>query len=163
MSICLEKGALIVVLPSMRQMTHLGEGLPRGPGVGGNYTVNYKINFIQWNFQRFSLDFKSTFHWLLQFYCITRKLHISEYVSEHFLEKLAFLCWETLKILLFHRYFSAIFRYFSKFFQSISTSHFGTIQIHVWFHTPNERCIFSIQWLVVMLTPVVVKWWATSM
>ena len=76
-------------------------------------------------------------------------MSISEYVCENLFEELAFLCRETfenlfkpvkfLKRLLFYRYFSVIFQSFLKFFQSISTSHSGTIQIHACFHTPNER------------------------
>ena len=42
------------------------------------------MNFIQENCRRFSLYFKSTFHSLLQVYCITQKMHISQ--------ELAFLC-----------------------------------------------------------------------
>ena len=88
---------------------------------------------------------------------------------KNFLEELAFLCRETfkkllqpvafLKALLFHRYFSAIFRSFLKFFQSsISACHSGTIQIHACFNTPNERRRFSTQQLVVtLIPPVVVK------
>ena len=55
-------------------------------------------------------------------------MHVSEYVSEKFLEELAFLCRETfekllqpvtyLKMLLFHRYFSAIFDPFQTFFSA---------------------------------------------
>ena len=92
-----------------------------------------------------------------------KKIHISEYVSEIFLEVLVFLCFEKLsqpvillKMLLFHRHFSVIFLCFSKFFQSISTSHFSTIQIDACFYTPNERCSFLTQQLVVTLIPLVV-------
>ena len=45
------------------------------------------MNFIQ-------DSFKSTIHWLLQVYCITQKMYISEYVSKAFLEELTFLCRE---------------------------------------------------------------------
>ena len=53
---CLEGGA--------NDLSRGRKALPGGPEVVGNYTVqiNYKMNFIQDSFQRFSLDFKSTFH-----------------------------------------------------------------------------------------------------
>ena len=42
------------------------------------------MNFIQDSCQRFSLHFKSTFHWLLQVYCITQKIYIcQELQSSH--------------------------------------------------------------------------------
>ena len=40
--------------------------------------INYKMNFVQDSCQRFSLYFKSTFHWMLHVYCITQKMHISQ-------------------------------------------------------------------------------------
>ena len=40
---------------------------------GGTIQINYKMNFIQDSCQRFSLHFESTFHRLLQAYCITHK------------------------------------------------------------------------------------------
>ena len=55
------------------------------------------MNFIDNSCQRFSLLFKSTFHWLLQVYCITQKMHISQ---------LAFL-WVTFQC--HDTYFSCVF------------------------------------------------------
>ena len=87
-----------------------------------------------------------TFHWLLQVHCIAQKMHISEYICKNFLEELTFLCRGTfekllqtvafLHMLLFHRlllHFQILFQ----LFQSISTSHFGTIKIQACFYKPN--------------------------
>ena len=57
--------------------------------------------------------------------------------------------------------FSILFRILPLYFSKLLC----TIQFHACFYTPNERCKFLSQWLVVMLLipPVVVKWWATPM
>ena len=57
-------------------MTYLGEGRVclRDQGKCETTQVNYKINFIQDSCERFSLHF----HWLLQVYCVTEKMHISQ-------------------------------------------------------------------------------------
>ena len=39
----------------------------------GNIQINCKVNFIQDSYRRFSIHFKSTFHWLLKVNCITKK------------------------------------------------------------------------------------------
>ena len=52
--------------------------LPEGQGVGQTMQINYKMNLIQDSCQRLSLNFNSTFHWLLQVYCIKQKMHISQ-------------------------------------------------------------------------------------
>ena len=108
-------------------------------GQGKTIQINYKLNFIQESSQRFSLQFQQ----LLQFYCITHKIDFSEHVCGNVIEELVFLYRETfdkllqcvtfLKMLFFHKYFSALFRSFSNFFQSISTSHSGAIQVHAYF------------------------------
>ena len=49
------------------------KGLPGDQG-----QINYNMNFIQDSCQRFSLPFKSIFQWLLQVYCVTQKMHISQ-------------------------------------------------------------------------------------
>ena len=73
--------------------------LPGGAGVGGNCTDELQNKFYPINFERFFLHFKSKFHWLLQFYCITQN------VCENFSKKLAFLCRET-----FEKVFSIHFK-----------------------------------------------------
>ena len=40
--------------------------------------INYEKNFIHNSCQKCSLHFKSSIHWLLQVYCITRKMHFSQ-------------------------------------------------------------------------------------
>ena len=57
-------------------MTYFGEGV--------TIQINYKIKLIQDSCQQFSLQFMNNFHWLLQVYCITQEMHISQ--------ELAFLC-----------------------------------------------------------------------
>ena len=39
------------------------------------------IKWISSKLSRLSLHFKSTFHWLLQVYCITQKMHISQVLA----------------------------------------------------------------------------------
>ena len=136
-----EGGAFEVVLPGKRanQLPQGRKSLPGRTRVEETIQINYKINFIQESFQRFSLHFQQ----LLQFCCITHKMHFSEHVCGNVLEELVFLYRESfhnilqyitfLKMLFFHKYFSAIFRSFSNFFQSISTSHSGVIQVHTCF------------------------------
>ena len=62
------------------QMTYLGEGRVclGDQGYGETIQTDYRMNFIQGCCQRFSLHFNSTLHWLLQVYCITQKIHISQ-------------------------------------------------------------------------------------
>ena len=47
-------------------------------GKGKIIKINYEKNFIHNSCQKCSLHFKSSLHWLLQVYCITRKMHISQ-------------------------------------------------------------------------------------
>ena len=47
-------------------------------GKGKIIKINYEKNFIHTSCQKCSLHFKSSLHWLLQVYCITRKMHISQ-------------------------------------------------------------------------------------
>ena len=60
------------------QMTYLGEERVclGDHELGKTVQINYKMNFIQDNSQKFSLHFKSTFHWLLQVHCTTIKMDI---------------------------------------------------------------------------------------
>ena len=136
--------------------------------------INYKINFIQQYFQKFSLHFKRTFLWLLPFYYITQKMHIFEYVCENFLEKLTFLCRETFKELLqvviflnmplFHRCFSANFSILFKVFSF-------RFNKSLWYYS-NSCMLLYTKWKmeifdpiarVTLIPPVIVKWWATLM
>ena len=48
-----------------------------GPEAGKTILINYIMNFIQDSCQRFS-HFKSTFLWLIQVYCITQKMQVSQ-------------------------------------------------------------------------------------
>ena len=68
-----------VVLPGNGRMTYLGEGRFFWVSI----QIKYKMNF-QDGCQIFFLYFICTFHWMLQVYCITQKMHISQ--------ELAFLC-----------------------------------------------------------------------
>ena len=59
-------------------MTYLGEERVclGDHELGKTVQINYKMNFIQDNSQKFSLNFKSTFHWLLRVHCTIIKMVI---------------------------------------------------------------------------------------
>ena len=143
------RGVLEVALPGRGaiDLPRGRKGLPGGSEVGENIQINYKMNYIQVSFQRFSQHFKSTLYWLLQVYCITQKMHFSEYLFKTFLEELAFLLLYSpvtfLKMLYFFCYVSRIvpkdFWSFSKFFQSISISHSVPFKfMHEFIHQMKE-------------------------
>ena len=61
---CLEEGGLKVVLPGrgVSDLPWRSKSLPVEPEVRETTQINYKMNFIQDSFQRFSQHLHSTFH-----------------------------------------------------------------------------------------------------
>ena len=81
-----------------RRMTYLGErrfflGDQRQ---GKLYRLTIKWTWSKTSVKDFHLHFKYTFHWLLQVYCITHKMHISQ--------EFAFLCGSLFSVMR-HNYF----------------------------------------------------------